>query len=119
MHEVWDNANPKKVGKNYVFVSKLDLNYARSSETHPRIKCDRTPLDYKWLDECERGLTVDVSIMETHTRRGDLFSRASEFVHGSPLHQLLFIVSVSECVKSPSTRKYSIFLNDLELFLFI
>jgi hypothetical protein len=51
--------------------------------------------------------------------RGDLFTRASEFVRCSSLRQLLFIVSVSECVKHPSARKQSTFLNDLELFLFI
>jgi hypothetical protein len=42
MRKVWNNANPQKIGKNHTCVSKLVLNYTRSSGMYSRKKCDRT-----------------------------------------------------------------------------
>jgi hypothetical protein len=51
MHKVWNNSNPKKLGKKHICVSKLwenlywimwVLDYARSSQMYPHIKCDCT-----------------------------------------------------------------------------
>jgi hypothetical protein len=42
MRQVLNDANPQILGKNHVCVSKLILNYVRSSGTQPRIKCDST-----------------------------------------------------------------------------
>jgi hypothetical protein len=52
MRKVWNNADPEKFGKNFVYVSKLILNYSKFSETHPHIKYNRTVLNtvhlYLW-----------------------------------------------------------------------